>query len=272
MQFTRFEDLNALLADFTAGHERILGDNLIGLYLQGSAAVGDMDEYSDVDFIGVLKHDLDGPVLEELRQFHRETFDRTPEVQWAEHLEGSYFPLDVLKDNAATDYKLHYLDNGAREMTRDTHCNTLVVRWCLWEHAIPLSGPDFKTLIDPIPTNQLRAEIHKVMVDWEGWIHDDLEPYLNRFYQSFIVISYCRMLQTIDTGRVHSKPAGAAWGLANTDPKWHDLITKTQTQRDDPAVNVYTAVDRTEMQQTLEFVTYANQLAETMMSQEQTNV
>ncbi len=271
MQFTQFDDLNGLLADFTAGHKRILGDNLIGLYLQGSAAVGDMDEHSDVDFIGVLKQDLNGPVLEELREFNREMFDRRSNIYWAEHLEGSYFPIDILQDFSAVDFKLLYLDNGAREMTRDTHCNTLVVRWCLYEHAIPMFGPDFKTLMNPVPIDQMKVDVFQVMT---GWGSEILEHGVDSscFYQQFITGFYCRTLHTLESGRVHSKRASLEWAKANLDSEWHPLFDQVIRERASSAALAVKPADKDDMQRTLEFVAHANQLAETIMSQEQTNV
>ena len=44
---TPFAGLNAVLAHLTDKVGEILGDNLVGLYLQGSFAVGDADEMSD---------------------------------------------------------------------------------------------------------------------------------------------------------------------------------------------------------------------------------
>jgi Nucleotidyltransferase domain len=55
---TRYADLNRVLAEFVAGLQTVLGLNLYGAYLQGSFAVGDADEYSDVDFIVVTYDDL----------------------------------------------------------------------------------------------------------------------------------------------------------------------------------------------------------------------
>jgi hypothetical protein len=47
---TCFSDLNLLLTDLTASVQAALRDNFTGAYLQGSFAVGDADEDSDVDF------------------------------------------------------------------------------------------------------------------------------------------------------------------------------------------------------------------------------
>lgn len=262
MKPTQFDDLNGLLADFTAAHQRVLGDNLIGLYLQGSAAVGDMDEHSDVDFIAVLERDLNKTELEQMRALTLDFFNKKEEVRWAEHFEGSYFPLKLLQAFDRPEERVWYNDNGSKILERNSHCNTLVVRWCLYEHAIPLSGPDFKTLIDPVTVDLMQDEIHAVMVNWEGWIHDDLEMYSNRFYQTFISISYARMLQTLSTGRVHSKPAGVAWAQANLPQEWGDHVAHAQSLRNDPAINVYTPASPADMQKTLEFVTFANQQAD----------
>src|SRR5205085_11504228 len=55
---TRFPDLNRVLADLVTGARAILGDNFCGAYLQGSFAVGDADEHSDVDFVIVAHEDV----------------------------------------------------------------------------------------------------------------------------------------------------------------------------------------------------------------------
>jgi predicted nucleotidyltransferase len=53
---SRFTDLNELLGQFVARVERILGDNFLGAYLQGSLALGDADMYSDCDFLIVIRN------------------------------------------------------------------------------------------------------------------------------------------------------------------------------------------------------------------------
>ena len=269
---TQFPELNNLIPDFVASHREILGHNMIGFYLQGSAAVGDMDEHSDVDFIVVTERNLNHIEMADLQKMHTDFFDRTAENQWAEHFEGSYFPIDVLQTFDQPETKLVYIDNGSSTLEMNTHCNTLVVRWCLREMGVTLAGPDPETLLDPIPIDQMKDEVKKVMFDWEGWIYDDMEMYSNRFFQTFIVLTYSRMLQTLATGQVFSKPAGVQWAVENLDEEWHDLITSAHAVRDDAAINVYTPADPAVLNRTLEFVTYANKIAETTMSQEQTHV
>jgi predicted nucleotidyltransferase len=52
-QPTAFPDLNEVLRELVSSVQAILGENFCGAYLQGSFAVGDADEHSDVDFIVV---------------------------------------------------------------------------------------------------------------------------------------------------------------------------------------------------------------------------
>ncbi|MFK7800246.1 MAG: nucleotidyltransferase domain-containing protein [Anaerolineae bacterium] len=252
----QFPDLNELLNDFTAAHQEILGDNLIGVYLQGSAAVGDMDVYSDVDFIVVIDHPLNEHELADLQQITTRFFDRRNENHWAEHLEGSYFPIDVLQAIDQPEVKLIFNDNGSPELNWDTHCNTLVVRWCLREYGIALVGPAADTLLDPIPADLLKDEIREVMVDWgEGILargHD-----MNCFYQQFVPASYCRMLHTLATGRVYSKPDGIAWARENLEPGWADLFDQITAERDDGSVLAHKRAEPADAQRTLDFIEYA---------------
>lgn len=67
---TAFAELNGVLADLVANASRILGDNLVGAYLQGSFAVGDGDRYSDCDFLIAVQAPLTAKQEAGLRALH----------------------------------------------------------------------------------------------------------------------------------------------------------------------------------------------------------
>ena len=69
------------------GIRRVLGDELVGFYLQGSFAVGDFDRHSDVDFIAVTAGDLSESHVAALQTMHGRIYDL--DCAWAQHLEGS---------------------------------------------------------------------------------------------------------------------------------------------------------------------------------------
>jgi len=111
-------------------------------------------------------------------------------------------------------------------------------------------------LVDAVTAAALRTEILATM---RSWGHDILaapDKYNNRFYQTYIVLSYCRMLHDLHTGVPGSKRAGAAWAKANLDPAWAGLIDRTWAGRPNPALSVRQPAERADFQATLQFVRY----------------
>ena len=256
---TLFPDLNAVLDQLVSGVQATLGANLVGVYLQGSFAVGDADQYSDVDFLVVIRQPLSVAEVRALQELHGRIYDQP--CDWAKHLEGSYFPIDLLRwgDPALT--KLWYLDNTSRVLEPSDHDNTLVVRWQAREHGIALVGPDLKTLIDPISPEDLRREVRAVMRDWGDEIISGRYSIDNRWAQPFAVISYCRMLQTLQTATIQSKLAAVRWGLKHLDPCWSDLIQRAWADRPDPSTKFRTPADPQDVNKTIEFVRYSLEIS-----------
>jgi hypothetical protein len=135
------------------------------------------------------------------------------------------------------------------------------VRWILREDGIALAGPGPEVFVDPVPVNVLRQEIRETMHDWGRDILTDPDSFRNRFYQAFIVLSYCRMLHDLHKGRIDSKRAGAEWAKAELDPSWGDLIDRTWEGRPNPALTVRQLPDPKEFERTLEFVRYVLELS-----------
>jgi predicted nucleotidyltransferase len=251
---TPYVELNQVLADFIKRMQVILGENFTGAYLQGSFAVGDFDQHSDLDFIAVVDEELDSPQVEALQKMHDRVYHLDSE--WAKHLEGSYFPREILRDHSISGRQLWYLDHGARHLIRSDHCNTLLVRWIVREKGITLAGPAPKTLLDPVSEEQVRAEIFATLINWGNEILQDATRFNNRFYQSFIVLSYCRMLHDLQRGYPGSKREGAAWAKSALDPSWSKLIDGTWDGRPDPVSKVLQPADAQDFEQTLRFVGY----------------
>jgi predicted nucleotidyltransferase len=250
----RYPDLNDLLRELIYNLQQILRGHFIGAYLQGSFAVGDYDQHSDVDFTIVIDEELAAGQVNALQGMHARLYDL--EIRWAQHLEGSYFSRDVLRDLSQRGGELWFLDNGSRALIQSDHCNTAVVRWVMREKGIPLAGPPANTLIPPISAEVLRGEIAETIEEWGQEILDNPDRFSNRFYQGFIVLSHCRMLHSLQTGRVESKVAGAEWAKKNLDPAWIELIDGTWATRPNPALSVRQMADPEAFAKTLEFVQY----------------
>ena len=252
--WTPYTELNSVLEELVTSIQGVVGDQFVGAYLQGSFAVGDFDRHSDVDFNIALKDELSDDHVAALQTVHARVYGLPS--KWAQHLEGSYFPRRVLRQNPGGDRRLWYLDHGSRSLIQSDHCNTLVVRWVVREFGVALAGPAPVTLVDPIPVTALRAEILATMRDRGHTILTHPDHYNNRFYQAFIVLSYCRMLHDLHNGFPGSKRAGADWAKANLDPSWAGLIDRTWDGRPNPALSVRQPADPTDFQATLAFVRY----------------
>lgn len=251
---TPFPELNAVLSELVTSVQSKLGDHFIAAWLQGSFAVGDFDQHSDVDFIIAVEQELSDEQVQLLQVMHPRIYRL--ESPWARCLEGSYFPREVLRTCSQRGVKLWYLDNGHQNLVLDVHCNTAVVRSVLLRNGIVLAGPAPAELIDPIPVSLLRQEILETMHAWGEHILADPEQINNRFYQGFAVLHYCRALHSLHTGVVGSKRAGAEWARANLDPSWAGLIDRAWDTRPNPSLSVRQPADPQDLQSTLQFIRY----------------
>jgi len=93
--WTPFPELNNVLGTLVSDVSAILGDHMIGAYLQGSFALDEGDQQSDSDFLIVLRDDPPPQQLGELMLLH----DAIPlrDGHWTKHLEGSYPIADELR-------------------------------------------------------------------------------------------------------------------------------------------------------------------------------
>jgi len=258
---TPYPELNRVLRELVESVQAVLRTNFVGAYLQGSFAVGDFDLHSDVDFIIVIAEELSPEEVHGLQAVHERIYDL--DIPWAQHLEGSYFPKQVLLDHARLGELLWYLDHGSRSLILSAHCNTVLVRWVVCEQGVTLAGPAPELLVDPVPVEALREHIRATIQNWGQEIVSHPAQFNNRFYQGFIVLNYCRMLHDLHRGAPGSKLAGAEWAKANLDPCWKGLIDRAWNGRPDPAVSSREPTDPHDFQATLEFIHYCRNKANT---------
>jgi hypothetical protein len=255
-QPTPYEDLNTVLQDVVSGARATLTDNFVGAYLHGSFAIGDFDRFSDVDFLVVMDKDISDERLLTLETLHRNIFDT--QAFWAKHLEGSYIPKSALRDLPPPQRKFVYLNHGHKQLVRSDHDDSLVVYWTLREKGVTLAGPNARELVAPVSADALRAEISETMRNWRQQLMADPSKLNNRFYQTFAVLSYCRMLQTLETGIIESKRAGAAWAKRHMDSHWHGLIQHALDDRcDDAAIRVKQKANPEDLRMTWDFMACA---------------
>jgi len=257
-----YPELRNVLNIFVADVKTELAENLIGIYLVGSLASGDFDLDSDIDFLVVTNTELTERNVRTLQSIQEKIHDI--DCYPAKHLEGSYISFSDLNNwSTVGEKKLYYFDNGSTKFEQSIHDNKWHVRWILRECGIRLVGKKPELILQPIPTNELFNEIKMTMLRYMREFEDEINRPLcfsnSRFGQSFAVLTYCRMLHTLQTGTVQSKKVGAKWANQFVEPKWRKIINQAWKEREGVrfGVKIGQRAEDKLLYKTLEFMKYA---------------
>jgi predicted nucleotidyltransferase len=231
---TPYPDINALLHEVLAGSRQILGTHLVGMYLEGSLTSDDFDQDSDIDFVVVVDEDVSEEQFAALQAMH----DRIATIDswYADELEGSYMPLQALRRHDPA-HALHpNIERGPGERLKMAYHDTAwqVHRWILRERGITLAGPPPQTLIDPITPHDLQQAMVEPMEGWARPMLENSAALATRGYQSYVVLTLCRVLYTLETGRVATKRVAARWALQTLEKRWSPLIERAWERRHNP--------------------------------------
>ena len=228
---TPYPDVNALLSELLEGVRSILGPHFVGLMLYGSLAAGDFDEASDVDVLVATTDEVSSETFAALAAMHaRMAQGNSP---WAIQLEISYIPAAALRRHDPERARHPRLDRGRGErlhwMQHDV--DWIVQRFALREQGLVVAGPPPVSLIDPVSVDDLRGAMRPLLERRERSLRDHPDDLSFRGYQSYVVLTVCRMLYTLEHGAVVSKPVAARWALRTLDERWRELIERAAEGR-----------------------------------------
>ncbi len=95
-----------------------------------------------------------------------------------------------------------------------------------------MAGPDPRTLMEPVDPSDMRRAVVAIPglwleqaqhdPSWLAWLHQ-------KGHQAFVVLTLCRLLFTLDSGAVASKPAAARWVEKALGTRWCGLIERSRT-------------------------------------------
>ena len=238
---TPHAEVNVLLHELLDGVRQILEDQFVGLYLDGSLAMGGFDADSDVDFVVVTQAEItDAEATVDTFCRLQALHDRlaTGGSYWATNLEGSYISRRVLHRHDPASLLHPNIERGAGERLKmalhDESWN--VHRWVLREHGITIVGPNPRDLINPLSANVLRRG---AVVTLDGWATDLLaspEEIGCLGYQTYTVLTVCRVLYTLHFGTIASKPVAARWAREALGAPWSALIGRAWFGRHNPGL------------------------------------
>lgn len=226
---TPYPEVNTLLVEVLDGARAILGDVLVGFYVDGSLALGDFDpSTSDADFIVAVAHRLPEESFAALADMHRRIRDSSR--PFATELEGSYIHLSALRKHDPTDAVFPNLERGPTEVLKlkEHHSDWVIHRFTVPEYGVALFGPPAAKLIDPISPDDVRTATVEVLHSW--WGSPEAVDYIQTAPPgglAFIALTMCRALYALKCGVVISKPQAGRWALAELDTRWHPLIERS---------------------------------------------
>jgi len=228
-------DVAEILAALLAGMQGALRDNLLGVYLRGSLALGDfIPETSDLDLLAVTERRVSRAEFATLAALHAQL--AAPPHPYANRIEIAYLDRAAIRRFEAG---LRHPSLGQGEILAwsEHRENWILERWMVRKHGVTLYGPDPKTLIDPVAPSELRAAVRARLCDWADWAGQPDHPdwLLPRSHKAYVVETMCRALYTLACGDLISKPRAVAWATTALPEPWRSLVARSQAWRSDSA-------------------------------------
>ncbi|CAA9280259.1 MAG: hypothetical protein AVDCRST_MAG26-3323 [uncultured Chloroflexia bacterium] len=230
---TPYPEVNVLVHKLLSDVQDILGDQFVAMYLYGSLATGDFDpRRSDVDFVVVTGDELGDDLVARLQAMHARI--AAGDSPWANELEGSYLPRHAMRRFEPANAHYPMIDRGGGLRVQQHHSDSVIRLHILYERGVVVAGPSPRTLIDPVPADELQHAVLDLIYAWWAPMLDDPARLHSRDYQDYAVLTMCRVLYTLQHGVIVSKPFAARWAQATLDARWFPIVEHALAGRDDP--------------------------------------
>jgi hypothetical protein len=109
----------------------------------------------------------------------------------------------------------------------------IIQRHIIREGGVVLAGPDPKTLIDPVSTDDIRAAVTGILQEWWFPMLEDpswLKTH-GSAYQAYAILTMCRSLYALQHGEIISKQTAARWAGEQLGGKWPGTIEQSLAVR-----------------------------------------
>jgi len=195
--------------------QAVLGPDLVGVYLSGSAAIGGFEPgISDLDLVVVTERSADRIDLAGLDLMHRAFVGRHPE--WADRIEAVYIGRTTLASFRTSTDRLAVISPGEPFHVRDDAAASWLQNWYLIrEMGIALVGPAASEIVPAISWR----EFVDAIANYAGELVDRIDGDVPPGGLAYAVLTMCRASMTVQTDRHVSKQAAAAW-MSVRKPEW----------------------------------------------------
>lgn len=223
------DEYRTLLVSLVQQSKNILGDNLVGIYLHGSAVMGCFnDKKSDLDFIVVIKADISNVIKRQYMELAVELNKQAP----AKGIEFS-----IVRENVCnpfvypTPFELHfsithlnwYLSEPEDyiEKMKGTDKDLAAHFTIIYHRGETLFGKEIKEVFAKVSRENYFDSIWCDIEKSKAEIEDN---------PTYIILNLCRVLAYIKEDLILSKLEGGNWGLKNIPEEYHSLISNALTE------------------------------------------
>lgn len=146
MRPTPYPDINEVVAYFHARIGEILNDQMVGMYIVGSLALGDFDpRHSDIDLIVVTETLIESDVLDRIRALHSEF--AASDSAWAKRVEAVYPTAKALIGSPSRDESYPQIERDTALFAAPLEDGWVFQCYTLREHGLVVAGPEPHTLV-----------------------------------------------------------------------------------------------------------------------------
>lgn len=222
-------ETSSLLNDLVERSRECLGENLVGVYLHGSLAMGCFNlASSDIDVLIVVK---DGMELED-KQDAGNSFIELIKNFPANKLELSIVTLDALKNfQYPTPYELHFSNENVENFTggkfdlmKHREDADLAAHFVITKNrGICLFGEPIEAMFPDVPDEYyLKSIVQDFDCSYNNVANGQDEGTCH--VPIYAVLNACRMLGFIEDGLIASKKEGGKWAMEHLPKEYRSVI------------------------------------------------
>ena len=219
------KDCLSLLQD---QYKKILGNNLLGIYVHGSIAMNCFNpESSDIDVLVVVKKELPLETKVELGQFHvmlSNKFRKNIELSVILQNTLVHFAYPTPQEfHYSDEFKDSFIKNTVDLVTKRTDYDLAAHFIITKKYGITLFGKSAQVVF---PKFAPAFYIDSISRDAE-WSFNNIRSGSDEGYgpvPRYAVLNFCRILAFIREGLVLSKKSGGEWALTHLPNKYHSII------------------------------------------------
>ncbi|MEA4831307.1 hypothetical protein SDC9_70337 [bioreactor metagenome] len=221
------ENLQLALTEFSKETQRLFGDELVGIYLTGSIALGSYHyRKSDIDFTVLVRSPLSDDYFKHLEDLHKELVVAFPHQKF----EGHYISNNDLGKQPNEIQPVFTIHDA--KLSKSHHDINSVTWFTLKNYGITVWGTPASELDLNISTEDLsKYVIENLNSYWSYWLFSTKKPlsikWLYALHHSSIewgVMGVCRMFYTLFEQDVASKDNATKYTLSHVPDKYKRIL------------------------------------------------